>query len=192
MPCRSCRQRVRLAAGGGWVCGVCVGVCGVGGWECVGGGLSCPEVGRPARGRCWWSSAIPATPTCCAHLSAWSQVLAALGPRPGAPRSSPGPGAIWSRPPPPQPAPPALPADGGPLRRFVTRSSSFTKEDFDKLLQHTGMFNGGLGAHQDHSASPPPAAPQLGSYLLRGGMPLALDTACRALRQAGVSSAALG
>ncbi|KAL4446679.1 hypothetical protein ABPG77_007923 [Micractinium sp. CCAP 211/92] len=31
--------------------------------------------------------------------------------------------------------------DGGPLRRFVTRSSSFTKEDFDKLLQHTGMFN---------------------------------------------------
>ncbi len=140
---------------------------------------------------CLWCPAMLAKRASCAVLPAWFRVeRGALGPRPGAPRRLPGPVAIWSRPP-TQPAPPALPADGGPLRRFVTRSSSFTKEDFDKLLQHTGMFNGGLNAQQDRSASPPPAAPQLGPYLLRGGMPLPLDAACRALRQAGVNSAAL-
>jgi hypothetical protein len=34
-------------------------------------------------------------------------------------------------------------ADDAPLRRFVMRTSSFGKDDFDKLLASTGMFNGG-------------------------------------------------
>ena len=33
-------------------------------------------------------------------------------------------------------------ADDQPLRRFVMRSSSFSKEDFEKLLEHQGLFNG--------------------------------------------------
>ncbi|KAL4425355.1 hypothetical protein ABPG75_009371 [Micractinium tetrahymenae] len=41
------------------------------------------------------------------------------------------------------------PEDGGPLRRFVTRSNSLSKEEFDKLLQHTGMFNVQLAGSTD-------------------------------------------
>jgi hypothetical protein len=38
----------------------------------------------------------------------------------------------------------AAAADDAPLRRFVMRSASFSKDDFDKLLASTGMFNGQL------------------------------------------------
>jgi hypothetical protein len=34
------------------------------------------------------------------------------------------------------------PADGQPLRRFIVRSASFEREDFEKLLEHQGLFNG--------------------------------------------------
>ena len=37
-------------------------------------------------------------------------------------------------------APSYLCADTEPLRRFVTRTSSFTKEDFEQLLKTPGMF----------------------------------------------------
>lgn len=49
------------------------------------------------------------------------------------------------------------PADGGPLRRFVTRSTSFAKEDFDKLLQNTGMFRGGCVERGEGEGVPPGA-----------------------------------
>jgi hypothetical protein len=38
------------------------------------------------------------------------------------------------------------PQDDQPLRRFVVRASSFSKEDFDALLQHQGLYNGGRAA----------------------------------------------
>ena len=43
----------------------------------------------------------------------------------------------------PPPPPSALAADDEPLRRVVTRTQSLTKEDFERLLNHTGLFNVG-------------------------------------------------
>ena len=41
------------------------------------------------------------------------------------------------------PLPPATCAGDEPLQRFVARKRSFTKEDFEVLLQHPDLYKGG-------------------------------------------------
>ena len=43
------------------------------------------------------------------------------------------------------PLPPAMCIGDEPLQRFVARKRSFTKEDFEVLLQHPDLYKGELG-----------------------------------------------